>query len=77
MISIIEVLLVIAVLRSKSIDPGAVHSLTLLSMQLGRTPLFAASVSGKLPVAQLLVERGAKLEAADNVCFTSINPHTS
>jgi hypothetical protein len=44
---------------------GAVHSLTFLAVQDGHTSLFAASSLGKLPVVQFLVERGAKLEAAD------------
>jgi ankyrin repeat protein len=39
-------------------------------MQYGQTSLMMASAKGHLPVAQFLVESGAKLEATNNVCFT-------
>jgi hypothetical protein len=42
----------------------------LLEMQKGETPLSRAAGSGDLSVVQFLVERGAKLEAANKVCFT-------
>ncbi len=43
------------------------HNLTLLSSQDGETLLFQATFLGKLPDVPLLVERGAKLDAADKV----------
>ncbi len=46
---------------------GALHSLTLLASQDGQTPLYMASYKGFLPVVQFLVERGAKVNAADKV----------
>jgi ankyrin repeat protein len=42
----------------------------LLNMQDGQTSLYEASLNGNLPVVQFLVERGAKVEAANKVCFT-------
>jgi ankyrin repeat protein len=39
-------------------------------MQYGETSLYQASAMGYLLVVQLLVESGAKLEAANEVCFT-------
>ncbi len=64
-------------MSSKSSDAGAVQSLMLLAMQDGRTSLYVASLKGHLPVVQFLVERGAKLEAANKVCFTSKHPINS
>ncbi len=46
-------------------------------MQDGETALMYASRAGDLPVVQFLVERGAKLEAANKVCFTSTHPLSS
>jgi ankyrin repeat protein len=46
---------------------GSLHSLTLLASQNGRTALFAASENGHLPIVKFLVERGANLDAADEV----------
>ena len=48
---------------------GALHSLTLLASQYGRTPLFWASSTGDLPIVQFLVEHGAKADAADKVAL--------
>ncbi len=46
-------------------------------MQKGRTPLWEASWMGHLPVVQLLVERGANLEVADEVDIIFKYLHTS
>ena len=46
---------------------GALHSLTLLASQEGRTPLFMTSYHGHLPVVQFLVEQGAKVDTAMEV----------
>jgi ankyrin repeat protein len=48
---------------------GALHSLTLLASQGGWTPLFWASNEGHLPIVEFLVERGAKVDAADEVAL--------
>jgi ankyrin repeat protein len=64
-------------LRSKSSKSGALHSVTLLAIQDGWTPIWFASSNGRLEVVQFLLERGANLEAADKVCFTISYPYTS
>ncbi len=38
-----------------------------VSMQDGRTPLWAAASQGHLEVVQLLVEEGAEVDRADNL----------
>ena len=45
--------------------------------QLGTTPLMKAAMNGQLPVVEYLVERGADIEAKDNVSGVIISYETT